>query len=140
MVTRIVAGNFGENRWARKTRASTPPAEVPMATMSRLAMVCSAQIKELAKGTRRYSDGSYVLPAPCVLPGCAPRRDMLFLVRNARPMNKENEDSDPSGHSDKLDTETKPVIVAIGASAGGVQALQAFIGALPDKSGAAYVV
>src|SRR5690349_24760128 len=33
-----------------------------------------------------------------------------------------------------------PVIVAIGASAGGVQALQAFIGALPPTTGAAYVV
>src|SRR5882762_2389330 len=34
----------------------------------------------------------------------------------------------------------KPFIVAIGASAGGVQALQAFIGALPPTTGAAYVV
>jgi two-component system CheB/CheR fusion protein len=34
----------------------------------------------------------------------------------------------------------KPFIVAIGASAGGVQALQAFISALPPQSGAAYVV
>jgi two-component system, chemotaxis family, CheB/CheR fusion protein len=34
----------------------------------------------------------------------------------------------------------KPFIVAIGASAGGVQALQAFIGALPSTTGAAYVV
>src|SRR5262245_22430063 len=36
--------------------------------------------------------------------------------------------------------EENPVIVAIGASAGGVQALQAFIGSLPPKTGAAYVV
>src|SRR6266571_2291646 len=34
----------------------------------------------------------------------------------------------------------KPFIVAIGASAGGVQALQAFIGSLPATTGAAYVV
>jgi two-component system CheB/CheR fusion protein len=34
----------------------------------------------------------------------------------------------------------KPFIVAIGASAGGVQALQAFIGSLPPNTGAAYVV
>src|SRR6267378_5424883 len=33
-----------------------------------------------------------------------------------------------------------PFIVAIGASAGGVQALQAFIGSLPANTGAAYVV
>jgi two-component system CheB/CheR fusion protein len=36
--------------------------------------------------------------------------------------------------------ETKPVIVAIGASAGGIQALQSFFGALPEKTGAAFVV
>ena len=34
----------------------------------------------------------------------------------------------------------KPVIVAIGASAGGVQALQSFFGAVPNKTGAAFVV
>src|SRR5215470_6348463 len=34
----------------------------------------------------------------------------------------------------------KPVVVSIGASAGGVQALQKLFGALPDKTGAAYVV
>jgi two-component system CheB/CheR fusion protein len=33
-----------------------------------------------------------------------------------------------------------PVIVAIGASAGGIQALQAFFAALPDSTGAAFVV
>jgi two-component system CheB/CheR fusion protein len=35
---------------------------------------------------------------------------------------------------------TKPAIVGIGASAGGVQALQAFFDALPDEPGAAFVV
>src|SRR5215471_1920858 len=40
----------------------------------------------------------------------------------------------------ETDADTKPVIVAIGASAGGVTALQAFIGALPENSGAAFVV
>lgn len=34
----------------------------------------------------------------------------------------------------------KPIIVAIGASAGGVQALQTFIGSLPQRTGAAFVV
>jgi len=34
----------------------------------------------------------------------------------------------------------KPVIVAIGASAGGVQALQAFFGNIPSNTGAAFVV
>src|SRR5262249_12268045 len=53
-------------------------------------------------------------------------------------MNDENEDI--HGQRGKADPKTKPVIVATGASAGGVQALQAFIGALPEKSGAAFVV
>ena len=35
---------------------------------------------------------------------------------------------------------TKPVIVGIGASAGGIQALQTFFDALPDDTGAAFVV
>src|SRR5690242_4461683 len=34
----------------------------------------------------------------------------------------------------------KPVVVAIGASAGGVQALQRFFSAIPDDTGAAFVV
>src|SRR5262245_12868957 len=55
-------------------------------------------------------------------------------------MNNQNEESGPSGRRDEADFDTKPVIVAIGASAGGVQALQTFIGALPEKSGASFVV
>jgi two-component system CheB/CheR fusion protein len=35
---------------------------------------------------------------------------------------------------------SKPVVVGIGASAGGVQALQALFGALPDQTGATFVV
>src|SRR5256885_13901817 len=35
---------------------------------------------------------------------------------------------------------SQPVIVCMGASAGGVQALQSFFGALPAETGAAYVV
>src|SRR5262249_39954051 len=112
----------------------------PMATMSRLAMVLLGSIKASAKERAVTPTVPLCCGRGMFLPACAPRRDMLFVDRNALPMNKEKEGSDPSGHRDKLDTETKPVIVAIGASAGGVQALQAFIGALPDKSGAAYVV
>ena len=48
--------------------------------------------------------------------------------------NDKNSDGDGQGG------DGNPVIVAIGASAGGVQALQAFIGALPANTGAAYVV
>lgn len=48
------------------------------------------------------------------------------------------ENENDSGRNDQ--EAGKPFIVAIGASAGGVQALQAFIGSLPPKTGAAYVV
>ena len=51
-------------------------------------------------------------------------------------MQDENPEAHPAQH-DEAEAEAKPVIVAIGASAGGVQALQAFIGALPQRSGAA---
>ena len=43
-------------------------------------------------------------------------------------------------HAEAEQTGTKPVIVGIGASAGGVHALQAFFEALPDKTGAAFIV
>jgi two-component system, chemotaxis family, CheB/CheR fusion protein len=48
-------------------------------------------------------------------------------------------DNESNGDGQRDEPE-HPIIVAIGASAGGVQALQAFIGALPAKTGAAYVV
>jgi two-component system CheB/CheR fusion protein len=41
---------------------------------------------------------------------------------------------------DKGNSDSKPVIVAIGASAGGVQALQALFDKLPDQTGATFVV
>ncbi len=40
----------------------------------------------------------------------------------------------------ELDAYRKPVIVGIGASAGGIQALQTFFGTLPQDTGAAFVV
>jgi two-component system CheB/CheR fusion protein len=48
--------------------------------------------------------------------------------------------NDVRNGKDDQQTAGKPFIVAIGASAGGVQALQAFIGSLPPTTGAAYVV
>jgi two-component system CheB/CheR fusion protein len=39
-----------------------------------------------------------------------------------------------------MDEDTHPPIVGIGASAGGVKALQTFFDAIPVDSGAAYVV
>src|SRR5262245_36993885 len=52
-------------------------------------------------------------------------------------MANDNNRNDRNGREEESG---KPVIVAIGASAGGVQALQAFIGSLPSTTGAAYVV
>lgn len=43
-------------------------------------------------------------------------------------------------HLDSPRESRKPVIVGIGASAGGVRALRDFFGALPQKTGAAFVV
>lgn len=48
-------------------------------------------------------------------------------------------DDEERGATSEVNT-TKPVVVGIGASAGGVQALQALFGALPEKTGAAFVV
>jgi two-component system CheB/CheR fusion protein len=45
---------------------------------------------------------------------------------------------EPDPPNDQLNP--KPVVVGIGASAGGLQALQALFSALPDKTGAAFVV
>ena len=56
----------------------------------------------------------------------------------------EAENSGVADHRDDVgtggDSSTEPVIVLIGASAGGVQALQNFFGALPACTGAAFVV
>ena len=56
----------------------------------------------------------------------------------------EPENSGVADHRDDVgtggDSSTEPVIVLIGASAGGVQALQNFFGALPACTGAAFVV
>jgi two-component system, chemotaxis family, CheB/CheR fusion protein len=48
-------------------------------------------------------------------------------------------DNDP-GRPGSEQRNGKPVIVAIGASAGGVRALQSFFSALPERTGAAFVV
>jgi two-component system CheB/CheR fusion protein len=49
-------------------------------------------------------------------------------------------DVDEGGAREAQREATKPVIVGIGASAGGIQALQSFFAALPDDTGAAFVV
>jgi two-component system, chemotaxis family, CheB/CheR fusion protein len=47
---------------------------------------------------------------------------------------------DPAGQANGNGIEKGPVIVAIGASAGGVQALQSFFGGIPQNTGAAFIV
>src|SRR5579871_4588768 len=51
-------------------------------------------------------------------------------------------DNDPNEGSDPASAQShgKPIIVTVGASAGGVSALQNFFGSLPDSPGAAFVV
>src|SRR5262245_46872048 len=51
-----------------------------------------------------------------------------------------NNERDPQEHSETDQGSSKPVIVGIGASAGGIQALQTFFGEIPDETGAAFVV
>ena len=48
--------------------------------------------------------------------------------------------NDDNGDTRRESDTNNPVIVAIGASAGGVQALQSFFGAIPDSTSAAFVV
>ena len=45
-----------------------------------------------------------------------------------------------AGEGSKDRADNAPVIVAIGASAGGVQALQSFFGGIPQNTGAAFIV
>src|ERR1051325_11631922 len=47
---------------------------------------------------------------------------------------------DETPHGDAEGSSSHPVIVCIGASAGGVQALQTLFEALPEQTGAAFVV
>lgn len=54
-------------------------------------------------------------------------------------MSATGRDNDP-GHGETEQRDGKPLIVAIGASAGGIHALQSFFAALPERTGAAYVV
>src|SRR5512134_967896 len=52
----------------------------------------------------------------------------------------ENGDANEQERTESKQPSTKPSIVGIGASAGGVQALQTFFEALPDRTGVAFVV
>src|SRR4051795_12739785 len=52
-VTRIEAGNLAGRFFARKISASTPPAEVPMATISRLAIQCLLSGMPIAETARK---------------------------------------------------------------------------------------
>ena len=52
----------------------------------------------------------------------------------------ENSDANEQERTESKQPSTKPSIVGIGASAGGVQALQTFFEALPDRTGVAFVV
>src|SRR5512132_2827282 len=52
----------------------------------------------------------------------------------------ENNDANEREHVESKQPSAKPSIVGIGASAGSVKALQEFFGALPDRTGVAFVV
>src|SRR5215472_8243649 len=70
MVTRMAAGKSGRNELARKVRASTPPADVPMARTSRLAMPYSAAPRprgETTRGTERFPANRDLRPTSWLL-------------------------------------------------------------------------
>src|SRR5262245_10007621 len=64
---------------------------------------------------------------------------MLRVTGRFRERSMAKESSSQDGGPGRNGNDT-PTIVAIGASAGGIQALQKLIGALPDQTGAAFVV
>src|SRR4051812_38909605 len=53
---------------------------------------------------------------------------------------EDNDASQSETHSDTGKPDKRPIVVGIGASAGGVHALQSFFGDLPETTGAAFVV
>jgi two-component system, chemotaxis family, CheB/CheR fusion protein len=61
-------------------------------------------------------------------------RMLMVWLRGRSSTVADNDRAEPESN------DTKPVIVAIGASAGGISALQSFFSALPEHSGAAFVV
>ena len=52
----------------------------------------------------------------------------------------ENGDASEQERTQSKQPSTRPSVVGIGASAGGIQALQTFFEALPDRTGVAFVV
>ena len=117
---------IGRKTFGQNSRASTPPAEVPIARMSRLAIE--------AFHKRQHC-----------LDGRVPRRRIEVLVStNSGNMPGTGHNGRKRGRTAKRGKQrqrtSQPTVVAMGASAGGVRALQTFFAAIPTDTGAAFVV
>src|SRR5262245_18824673 len=131
IVTTMAAGKSRGKLLARNASASTPPADAPMARMSRLAMgkvvllVSRPNVPALGVVP---SHGATVCGGQTSLRSiCSARSDFPGIGLTM---------SDETNH----EAFDEPVIVAMGASAGGIRALQTFFGSIPPDTGAAYVV
>src|SRR5262245_16138969 len=128
-VTITAAGRSAGRRPARKRKASTPPAEVPIVMMSRFGAVrCGSPMMGNPAMARSFRRIRLNVQAAAVYRGLIVRYPTLGVERVM------------TGNTDPDNQANKPIIVGIGASAGGVQALQALFGAIPDDTGAAFIV
>src|SRR4051812_22232767 len=151
MVTSSAAGKTSGRLLARKSNASTPPADVPTATRSRLAMGALRSVRENGRlphqfhglGRHARSEGTPSarggcplgkLPAINLSPTVHPKGSAARVMADVEQI-RDSAEPDPAAAPGLA-----PTIVAIGASAGGIQALQSFFAALPTDTGAAYIV
>src|SRR5262245_55812584 len=115
---------------ARNVNASTPPADVPRATMSRLLMAGTPCRSTAGRGPGSWP--IFTLEQCFGALSCVKRRNILATPDQWIPMTADDKPT-PFRADD-------PVVVAIGASAGGLRPLQAFFSALPADTGATFVV
>src|SRR5688572_21871453 len=126
MVTRIEAGKAAGKWPARYRSASTPPAEVPIARMSRL--LIDAPIVPIT-GTPRATAGSEATD----------KQEKTLSVYTVRLSPLRTKAGKVNSSSAKVQRDHPPMVV-MGASAGGIKALQQFFDAMPADTGATFVV
>lgn len=85
------------------------------------------------------SEGGQEPPRPLVLCHASDLPTCTLAERKVMVENSKHS-ADGEAHTEASQATPRPRIVGIGASAGGIHALQAFFEALPEKTGAAFVV
>src|SRR5690606_17684413 len=131
IVTKMLAGKSAGIRSAKYRSAPTPPAEVPIARISRLAIFSSLRPIGMQQW---YSPFGSLRSSRCDIWQFR-ANDLLWPIEVQRETRVVTGSKQPGDADD-----SKPIIVGIGASAGGIQALQACFEALPEDTGAAFVV